>query len=144
MWNQTAFMKQLHFFHETSWFISFFYQISRFHKYVSLLFSVKMGCFWRINEVLETQFDIFSFTCDNPHLQKGWEWWSLFLWSVLRETGETMVTFLRFFGSKMKLAVVWWVKVAKIMKPSRFCREKNETDGRGETQKSHHCFASFT
>ena len=52
MWNQTAFMKQLHFFHETSWFISFFYQISRFHKYVSLLFSVKMGCFWRINEVL--------------------------------------------------------------------------------------------
>ena len=37
-----------------------------------------------------------------------------------------------FFGSKMKLAVVSWVKLAKIVKPSRFGREKIETEGRGE------------
>ena len=33
--------------------------------------------------------------------------------------------FFVFFGAKMKLAVVSWVKLAKIVKPSRFVREKN-------------------
>ena len=32
----------------------------------------------------------------------------------------------------MKLTVVSWFQVAKIMKPSTFGLEKDETDGRGE------------
>ena len=43
-----------------------------------------------------------------------------------------MSIFFLFFGSKVKLAVVSWKKLAKIMKPSRFGREKIETDGRGD------------
>ena len=40
----------------------------------------------------------------------------------LDETGGFVFCF---FGSKMKLAVVSWVKLAKTVKPSRFGREKN-------------------
>ena len=46
----------------------------------------------------------------------------------LNETGGFVVCF---FGSKMKLAAVSCFEGAKIMKPSRVGREKNETDGRG-------------
>ena len=55
--------------------------------------------------------------------------WHSFTWK-LDETGCFVLLFL--LAQKMKLAVVSWVKLAKIVKPSRFGREKIETDGRGE------------
>ena len=58
------------------------------------------------------------------------------VWPVSRETGWNWWFFFCFFSSKMKLAVVSWVKLAKIVKPSRVGREKNETDGRGVEKKN--------
>ena len=71
-----------------------------------------------ISEVLGR--NLFFFVCGQFHLK-------------LDETGRFVFCF---FGSKMKLAVVSWVKLAKIVKPSRVGREKNETDGRGVGKKN--------
>ena len=68
------------------------------------------GLFYVKNEVSAETSLIFYFYCG----------------SVSHETDKKMsIFFLNFLASKVKLAVVSWKKRAKIMKPSKFGREKN-------------------